>query len=437
MEIFNSILYFLITILVLVVVHEFGHFIAAKIFGMRVETFSIGFPPRAFGIKIGETDYCISWIPFGGYVKIAGIIDESMDTKFVESKPEPWEYRSKPVWQRMIVMSGGVIMNIILAIGIFWYLNFNYGAVERPVNQIGFVTPNSIAERIGIKAEDKIISINKNKIKNWDDINLFLIDDFGSNATFEIQRDSQKINLEATGAFLADISKSPFGIYPSNTEAIVSSVMSGQPAENIGLKANDVIIRINENLVFNEQQVIEHIRPNAKKEITIVWKRNEKILSSTVKPNEDGKIGIGLSSRYTGPVVKKSFSLTASFERAFTNVFAAVNTFYTSIASLISGNISFKESFGGPVKVAQMASQTANNGLISFLAFIAFFSINLAVINFLPIPALDGGHMVVLLIEMITRKPLSFKTQMIIQKVGWYFLLALMIFVVVNDFLNL
>ena len=120
MEIIATLFYFVLMIGVLVLVHELGHFAAAKFFGMRVDRFSIGFPPRAFGKKIGETDYCVSWIPIGGYVKIAGMIDESFDTEFVNRAPEPWEFRSKPIWQRMIVLAGGVIMNILLAIGIFW-----------------------------------------------------------------------------------------------------------------------------------------------------------------------------------------------------------------------------------------------------------------------------------------------------------------------------
>ena len=394
-------------------------------------------PPRAFGIQIGETDYCISWLPIGGYVKIAGIIDESMDTEFTKSEPQPWEYRSKPIWQRMLVMSGGVIMNIILAIGIFWYLNFTLGTFERPTNEIGFVSPNSIAEKIGIKVDDKIISLNDKKINSWDEINSNLIEGIGSSVKFNIERNGQQITLEGSGAFLSDLVKEPFGIYPAQTEAIVMQVSKNDPADKIGLKNNDVIVKINESLVFNEQQVIENIKPNAGKEISIVWKRNEKLISSKVTPNQNGMIGISLSSRYNGPVTKKSFGLIESFTVSFKNVFKAVNLFYTSIWNIITGKLSFTQSFGGPVKIAQIATSTAESGITNFLGFLAFLSINLAVMNFLPIPALDGGHMVILFIEIITRKPLSDKRQMQIQQVGWYLLLALMVFMIINDFIKI
>jgi regulator of sigma E protease len=170
MAILSTIFYFIITIGILVLVHELGHFLAAKFFKMRVDTFSLGFPPRAFGKKIGETDYCISWIPVGGYVKIAGMIDESFDTEFLNKEPQPWEFRSKPIWQRMIVISAGVIMNLLLAVFIFWGIIFHEGKTIRPVTEIGYIAQNSIAQKSGLHVGDKIISINSHPVKQWDEI---------------------------------------------------------------------------------------------------------------------------------------------------------------------------------------------------------------------------------------------------------------------------
>src|SRR5512142_494343 len=164
------IFYFILTLGVLVLVHELGHFLAAKLFKMRVERFSIGFPPRAFGKQIGETDYCISWIPIGGYVKIAGMIDESFDTDYLEKSPEPWEFRAKPIWQRMIVISAGVIMNILLAIVIFWGINYFQGTIVRETTQVGYVMEGSPAAYAGLEAGDKIVAVNGQKITNWDQI---------------------------------------------------------------------------------------------------------------------------------------------------------------------------------------------------------------------------------------------------------------------------
>src|SRR5512143_40246 len=145
MEVISQIFYFIIIIGVLVLVHELGHFLAAKLFRMRVERFSIGFPPRAFGRKIGDTDYCVSWLPIGGYVKIAGMVDESLDLEHLNTPPQPWEYRAKPVWQRVIVISAGVIMNILLALAIFWGINLFKGKQFYAVTEIGYVAANSPA----------------------------------------------------------------------------------------------------------------------------------------------------------------------------------------------------------------------------------------------------------------------------------------------------
>src|SRR5574341_1271131 len=157
MAVLNSIFYFVVTIGILVFIHELGHFLAAKFFGMRVDRFSIGFPPRAFGKKIGETDYCVSWIPIGGYVKIAGMVDESFDTQFIEQEPQPWEFRAKPIWQRMIVISAGVVMNILLAVFVFWGIIYNQGKVTRPTTEVGYVAPESPAAKAGIRVGDKIL----------------------------------------------------------------------------------------------------------------------------------------------------------------------------------------------------------------------------------------------------------------------------------------
>ncbi|HXG38750.1 MAG TPA: RIP metalloprotease RseP, partial [Bacteroidota bacterium] len=174
MEFLNTLFYFVITIGILVFIHELGHFLAAKLFKMRVERFSIGFPPRAFGKQIGETDYCVSWIPIGGYVKIAGMIDESMDTEFINQPPQPWEFRAKPIWQRMIVISAGVIMNILLAIVIFWGILLYQGKTVRPITEIGYVAPESPAAAAGFQRGDKILSINEKPVNYWDDVETYI-----------------------------------------------------------------------------------------------------------------------------------------------------------------------------------------------------------------------------------------------------------------------
>src|SRR5713101_1841571 len=180
MQTLDTILYAGITLGVLVFIHEMGHFLAAKLTGMRVDRFSLGFPPRAFGKKIGETDYCISWLPLGGYVKIAGMIDESFDTDFLDRSPEPWEFRAKPIWARMLVISAGVIMNVVLAVCIFWGINYTHGKLIEQTTEIGYVTTGSPAEKAGLQARDKILSVNGKTLTHWDQIqDLIFLDYFG------------------------------------------------------------------------------------------------------------------------------------------------------------------------------------------------------------------------------------------------------------------
>ena len=242
MPVLNNIFYFVITIGILVFVHELGHFLAAKFFGMRVDRFSIGFPPRAFGRIIGETDYCVSWIPIGGYVKIAGMIDESFDTDFANQEPQPWEFRSKPIWQRMIVISAGVIMNILLAIAIFWGIIYTQGKIGRPVTEIGHVATESPAAKAGLKTGDKILAINGHGVNRWEEIeSIIYAETLGQDLTIDLNRGPDSITLFMRRSDLPDIVDERFGILPAGVVPVVSGVESGKPAEQIGLKTGDTV----------------------------------------------------------------------------------------------------------------------------------------------------------------------------------------------------
>lgn len=437
MEILTTIFYFVITIGVLVFVHEFGHFLAAKLTGMRVDRFSIGFPPRAFGKKVGDTDYCISWIPIGGYVKIAGMIDESFDTEFLQSEPQPWEFRAKPLWARVLVITAGVLMNILLAVAIFWGINYVQGKYLRATTEIGYVAPESAAERAGFLSKDKIIAVNGETVTHWDEIqSLIFIENAGDEINVELERSAGRTFLTIPSGSIPDISPERFGIVPAHTLAMIGSVESGMPADKLGLQPRDVLVSLNGITVFDRDQVIQIIRAHAGKELNVVYTRGEELHKGVTTPTEEGRIGITIGSVYVGPTRHVSYSLFGAFPEGLKDIVQASTLFYKSILQLIVGKATFAQSFGGPIKIAQFATQSAEGGLTSYLAFMALLSMSLAMLNIVPFPALDGGHLMVMLVEAAFRREISHKVKLAIQQAGFVILLAFMAFVIYNDIVN-
>jgi regulator of sigma E protease len=436
MEFLNTLLYFVITIGILVFIHELGHFLAAKFFRMRVERFSIGFPPRAFGKQIGETDYCISWIPIGGYVKIAGMIDESMDTEFINQPPQPWEFRAKPIWQRMIVISAGVIMNILLAIVIFWGLLLYQGKTVRPITDVGYVAPESPAAAAGFQRGDRILSINNKPVQYWDDVETFIyVATLGSDLTVLVQRGERVDTISILRKDLPDVSEERFGLYPSGVQAVITSVESGKPAEQLGLRPQDILLAVNgKPIEFYE--VSTEIKKFAGKEIVLEWKRGEERMRGSVVPNAEGRIGIGLNAVYAGPVQQLRYSVVEAFPEALRNVYEMSVLFFNNIYHLFTGKVSLTKSVGGPIKIAQIATRSAEVGLVSFLGFMALLSISLALLNLLPFPALDGGHLMFLLFEAVFRREIPNKVKIALQQAGFFLLLVFMAFVLYNDIVN-
>lgn len=437
MEVFNTIFYFVVTIGILVFVHELGHFLAAKLTGMRVDRFSIGFPPRAFGKKVGDTDYCISWIPIGGYVKIAGMIDESFDTDFLHREPQPWEFRAKPLWARMVVISAGVFMNIVLAIAIFWGINYAQGKYLRETTEIGYVVPASPAAQIGLSAGDRILSVNGKAVTSWDEVQgRTYVENAGREVSIEVERDGSRKILAGVPGNVPGGSWDRFGIYPAHSVAVIGSVESGKPADLLGLQSRDILVSLNGTPVSNESQVIQIIRANAGKEVKAVWKRGEETHEGVTTPSPDGRIGITIGSMYVGPTRHVQYSLLEAFPEGMKDIAQASGLFYHSIVQLIRGKTSFAQSFGGPIRIAQMATQTAEVGFSSYLAFMALLSMSLALINIVPFPALDGGHLVVMVIEGVIRREMPHKVKLAIQQAGFIILLAFMAFVIYNDIIN-
>ena len=437
MELLSTLFYFIITIGVIVFIHELGHFASAKLFGMRVDRFSIGFPPRAFGKQIGETDYCISWVPIGGYVKIAGMVDESMDTEFIDRTPEPWEFRSKPIWQRAVVMSAGVIMNLVLAVSIFWGLIYTQGRTVRPVTEVGYIIPESIAERSGFRVYDKILTINDTPIERWDEIeNLIYAGFMGEDLVFNLERDGAPLRIDVPRTTIPDVMQERFGLFPRGLVAVIGDVQSGKPAETIGLASGDTIVAVNE-VPVSYSSLPPTIREHAGTEILLSWKRGDTLISQLVTPTAEGVIGVSLMAAYSGPIQRIEYGFFEALPIGVREVWFTSGVFFTNILQLFTGQASLETSVGGPVRIAQMANRSAEGGVASFLSFMALLSISLALLNILPFPALDGGHLVFLGYEAVFRREVPNRVKIVIQQAGIVLLLVFMAFVLYNDVANL
>ncbi len=435
----NTILIFIAAIFILVTIHELGHFLAAKFFGMRVNKFSIGFPPKIFGFKKGDTEYVIGATPLGGYVQIAGMIDESMDSEFMEEEIQPDEFRAKPVWQRMIVITAGVIFNALLAVVIFAGIAWNYGEYVTPIDSMPgvYVEASSVADRIGIQTGDRIIGVNNKKVEYFQQI-LTPSEITGRNLTFMIERDGEVMNIPTPPNFLDLVGKDGFISESNFLPSTFSQVLEGSPAEEAGLQGGDTVVAVNDEPVGYWEQLVSKIQASDGPLLFEVERNGERFTTEVVPDPETRMIGIANQNlRDAFGVEQLNYNLAQSLvvgvDRTNDTLFGIVQ----GMGKLFSGDISVRENLGGPVAIANVTREaTDRGGWLGFWNITAFLSITLAIMNMLPIPALDGGHFMFLLYEGITRREPSPKVRMGLQQLGFIFLIGLIILITFNDILR-
>lgn len=431
---------------ILIGLHEAGHMLAAKAFGMRVEKFSIGFPPKIVGFKHKETEYSIGALPLGGFVKISGMIDESLDTEQMASEPEPWEFRAKPAWQRLIVMMAGIIVNVILGIIIFVVLAYQNGDayIPREVAIENGIVAYEYGEQIGLKTGDKIMKVNGKEYERFNEVVRGADILLGDNSYYTVNRNGKMLDIPIPADLLevfADMEEENRFI-ALRMPFIVEKIQEGSGAEEAGLQPGDRIVAVNGQEVTFYHELEPQLSKHAGKEVSLQVIRNfdespEGPVGDPVTLNarvsEDGKLGFFPRFLIDFHEEKYGFgeSVVKGTEKAFESVWLNIRGF----GKIFSGDVNVSKSVKGPIGIREIYGGTWN--WQRFWGITGLLSMWLAFVNFLPIPALDGGHVMFLTYEMISGSAPSDKFLEVAQKAGMIIIFAIMGLVIFNDLFNL
>lgn len=435
---------FFLSLSLLIVLHELGHFIPAKLFKTRVEKFYLFFDVKfsLFKKKIGETVYGIGWLPLGGYVKIAGMIDESMDTEAMKEEPKEWEFRSKPAWQRLIIMIGGVTVNFILALIIYIGMAYAYGEQIIPGDSLSagvHVVEEEIGDKIGIQTGDKILAVDGEEIRDFNAV----FNDLVSGSSITIERDGQVIEQEIPVDFIStlidDMDRARF--FTLRMPFIVGSIPSESPNKDSGLQEADEIVAIGEQKVEFFDQVGPILENYKGAEVNLTVARENNVRKKIpVVISDSAKIGVFPASPSMKDMEERGllrletlkYSFTESIPAGFNKGVNTLTGYLKQLKKIFNPDTGAYKAVGGFAAIGGLFPDSWNWEI--FWATTAFLSIMLAVLNLLPIPALDGGHVMFLLYEIVTGRKPSDKFLEYAQMVGFFLLLALILFANGNDF---
>jgi regulator of sigma E protease len=422
----------------LIILHELGHFLAARLFGIKVEKFYLFFD--AWGVKLFKfnykgCEYGIGWLPLGGYVKIAGMIDESMDMEQLKEEPKEWEFRSKPAWQRLIVMLGGIIVNVIVGIVVFWMITFAYGEQDIDNSRLANgIVPGIIGKEIGLQAGDKVLRINGREVINYRE--LFSSEVLMGDAKLEVERDGQKLDIQVPADILnqvADHKKNEF-VEPRLRMMGIDYVQGDSEADKMGLKSGDSIVNVEGTAIVYFDEFKDVIKDKSGQGIKLEIIRDGNRVALAGQVSSDGTLGFGMKSDPSIVMVTREYSLVQAFPVGVNKAFSVITDNVKGCGKIFKGDVRADKALSGPVGIAKLFGTDVD--WFRFWNLVGMLSMALAFMNLLPIPALDGGHVVFLLIEMIQGKPLSEKVLERAQMVGFFILIALMIFTLGNDIIK-
>lgn len=439
MTIILKIAQLILALSILVLVHEFGHFFFARLFKIRVEKFYLFFNPGftlfKYKPKNSDTEYGIGWLPLGGYCKIAGMIDESMDVEALEAEPQPWEFRSRPAWQRFLVMFGGVFFNFILAIIISSAMLLTWGeSYLKNEEAVWGVQCNELAQEMGFENGDKILSFNNSKIEKFNELQIALIREQASTA--QLVRAGEEISIDLDPSFLPKLLNSP-GLFTLRHPFIIDEVPSSSPNFGI-LKTGDQLIQLD----TLESSIYQDIAPllsqlSGKSQVAATVLRKGERVELLLSVNDDGKLEVMIDADISNffNVTEEHYTLLSALTTGTKNSIATVSNYLKELKLIFTPKSEAYKSVGSFITIGKIFPSMWDWRI--FWTITSFLSIMLAVLNLLPIPALDGGHILFLLWEMITRRKPNDKFMEYAQVVGMIFLFGIMILAFGNDIYRL
>jgi len=429
---------------IIIFIHELGHFLFAKILGVRVLKFSLGFGPKIIGKKIGDTEYLLSSIPLGGYVKMLG---ESPDDE-LDEEDKPFAYKSHPVWKRVIIVASGPLFNLAFAVLLFFVIFVSGIPTSYP--DVGKITEHSPAAKAGLITGDRVMAIDENVIQSWDEVDESVHNSSGNPLLFKVKRGQDVIKIPVTPVSKTgknlfgedeqywDIGVSPL-IYP-----VVGEVIKGEPADKAGMKRGDKIVKIDNTPIKTWQDMTAIIHSNPDKLLHFTIEREDRVIGLSIMPEkktlsipsfEEQELGI-IGIKHVGNDFIKKYAIPEAVTLGAEKTWDVSVLTLIVIVKLIQRSLP-TEIIGGPIFIFQMAGEQAARGLLDFFFFMAIINVNLGILNLLPIPILDGGHILFLGIEAIRRKPLNERFIAISQRVGIAVIITIMVFAFYNDIMRL
>ncbi len=427
----ENIVWLLVLIGVMILVHELGHYWAARFFDVRIEVFSFGFGPRLFGFRRGETDFRFSAVLFGGYVKMAGEqpTDDNID--------DPRAFLAKPRWQRLIIAFAGPAMNMVLSVALVTGMFMvRYPKTPDSVQEgvVGYVEPGTPAAKAGVREGDRVVTVGDIQNPTWQDIEFQEVANTNRPMAVRLDRNGKQFNITLTPEVIDERTGQASSGWRRQGEIEIAALLPGNPpAERAGLRKGDILLRANGQAVRSPAQFSDTINSGKGHSVDIEYLRNGKVRSVTITPQFDKTSGrwlIGVAPQTRVIITQLSFPEALRESVVQNRKFAGL--IYSFLSGIIERRMSAR-TIQGPIGIAQLAGNAAREGAFDFVGLMAMVSLNLAIFNLLPIPILDGGVILLLLVEMLMRRDLSLRVKEAVFKLGFVFLMAIMAFVLYND----